>query len=41
MLETGPVVLDVRIDRSLHISRARLEFLKKAARGNEPKPTVN
>jgi acetolactate synthase-1/2/3 large subunit len=27
----GPVILDVRIDQSIHMSRARLELLKKAA----------
>jgi len=32
LLAGGPVVLDIRIDRSMQMSRSRIEFLKRTAR---------
>jgi acetolactate synthase-1/2/3 large subunit len=33
LLAKGPVVLDIRTDRSIQLSRARLDFLKKSQSG--------
>jgi len=41
LLSGGPVVLDIRIDRSMQMSRSRIEFLKKTARGTPAKSAAN
>jgi acetolactate synthase-1/2/3 large subunit len=40
LLQGGPVILDIRIDRALNMSRARLEFLKKHAHGARAKSSA-